>query len=752
MREGETMKKKNKILCIALSSLMCVSTAMALVGCGDNSGNVDPEPTPTPTVDADATLTVDGANLGAEISDDLFGIFLEDINYAGDALNAELVKNKSFGFSKSFDGWKDVGSGVTNTVKKDMADGIATTNTEYLTMEVTAPGSGIANSGFTDGLAVQKGVSYTFSAYIRTNNYSGDIAVSISDDSTEYGSATFKSVTPSSEWVKYTASITASDSCSKNLTLSLTLASAGSVDVDVVSLQPDDNIRGFRKDLAEALKDLSPNFVRFPGGCVIEGKTLATAYDWKDSIGVDKATDGVAPLTTKVVTADGTTSTETTTGSDAVRTTGSDIWNYSTDYGVGFYEYFQLCEYLGATAVPIVNCGIACMTQGNGRSGAGQTDIESDEFNYYLENAMDLVLFAKGSVTSSDPEEAYWAQIRTDMGHPETFEMDYLGIGNEQWTDTYFEHFEAFRDAFIEAAETNPIYSSVELIVGNGCLFSDTEEGSALARSRMVSMRKTENYITNLSEYGIVDEHYYMNYTDFLMHTDHYDSYSRTEKNMYYVFAGEYSANSKTDLNGKTFEVNFNSLMTATAEAAYMTGIERNGDIVRLAAYAPVFGHINSSYNQWATDMIYYDNETYVPTCNYYVQQMFARNQGKNVLTTDLTYVNADLERYTITASDGTTKTPRTLYRVASVDENGDIIIKIVNPSTKQDVNVNIDVTGIAFEGTADITVLQDDNQNVKNSKGNILISPVSSTMDVSGAFVYTVKRNSVNIIRIHTK
>lgn len=734
------MKRRNKILSIALSSLMCVSAAAAFAGCGET----------TPTVESDATLTVDGATLGAEISEDLFGIFLEDINYAGDALNAELIRNKSFGFSKSLDGWKDVGSGVTNTVKKGTSDGISTTNAEYLTMEVTAPGGGIANIGFTDGLAVTNGSAYEFSAYIRTNNYSGNIAVTLSDGSTEYGSVTF-AATPSSEWVKYTASITASGTCNKNLTLAVTLGAAGSVDIDVISLRPEDNVVGLRKDLAEALKDLSPHFVRFPGGCVIEGKTLSTAYDWKDSIGVDKSTDAPVTLTTKVVSADGTTSTETTTGSDAVRTTGSDIWNYNTDYGVGFYEYFELCEYLGATAVPIVNCGIACMTQGNGRSG-GSTEIGSDEFDYYLENAMDLVLFAKGSVDSSDPEEAYWAQIRTDMGHPEPFEMDYLGIGNEQWTDDYFEHFEAFRDAFISAAEENSIYSSVELIVGNGCLFSDTEYGSnPLARTRMKTMRK-QGYIEKLSDYGMVDEHYYMNYTDFLMNTDHYDEYSRSENTMYHVFAGEYSANSKTDLNGKTFEVNFNSLMTATAEAAYMTGIERNGDVVRLAAYAPVFGHINSSYNQWATDMIYYDNESYVPTCNYYVQQMFAQNQGKNVLTTELTYANEELERYTITAVDGTTKNPRTIYRVASVDENGDIIIKLVNPCTKQDVALNIDVLGINFAGTADITVLQSDDQNARNSKGNIKVSPVTSTMEVNGSFVYTAKKNSVNIIRIHTK
>jgi len=742
------MKKRTKFLCLALSSMMCLGTALSFIGCsGEQQNNPQPEEENT----TDATLTVDGATLGAEISDDLFGIFLEDINYAGDALNAELVRNKSFGFKSPREGWKDVGSGVTNTIVKDGGDGIASTNAEYLRMEVTTAGGGIANSGFTDGLAVTKDVKYNFSAYIRTNNYSGDIAVTLSDGSKEYGSATL-SAAPSAEWVKYTADITASDSCSKNLTLSITLSAAGSVDMDVISLKPSDNVNGLRKDLAEALKDLSPNFVRFPGGCVIEGKTLDTAYDWKDSIGVDKTTGEPVSLTTKVIAADGTTSTETTLGSDAVRTTGSDIWNYSTDYGVGFYEYFKLCEYLGATAVPIVNCGIACMTQGNGGSSAGSTEIGSDEFNYYLQNAMDLVLFAKGSVTSSDPEEKYWAQVRTDMGHPEPFEMDYLGIGNEQWTNNYFEHFEAFRDAFIEAAETNPLYASVELIVGNGCLFTDTESGSALARSRMAVMKK-DGYISKFSEYAMVDEHYYMNYTDFLMHTDHYDEYSRTEKSMYHVFAGEYSANQTNDLTGNAFSVTFNSILTATAEAAYMTGIERNGDVVRLASYAPVFGHINSSYNQWAVDMIYYDNETFVPTCNYYVQQMFAQNQGKNVLTTDLTYTNTDLERFAITSSNGSkTYNSRSLFRVASVDSSGDIIIKLVNANTTADISVKVDVSGVNFAGTADVTVLQNDDKNAVNKKGNIQVSPVSSTIEVSGAFTFTAKKNSVNVIRIHTK
>lgn len=738
------MKTNKKFTCLALSAALCATSTAAFAACSSDD---------TPDLStANATLTVDASAAGTEISSDLFGIFLEDINYAGDALNSELVKNKSFGFSSSKDGWSDVG-GVTAKVVSDAADGISTTNSEYLRLDVTSAGGGIANSGFTDGMAVTKNTEYNFSAYIRTGNYNGKISVKLTDGSTVYGSATFSAVS-STEWVKYTATIKASDSCSDDLTLQITLDEAGSVDLDVVSLRPSDEINGFRKDLAEALNELSPHFVRFPGGCVIEGKTLDTAYDWKDSIGVDKDTDAPITLTTKVISSDGTTSTETTTGSDAVRTTGSDIWNYSTDYGVGFYEYFMLCDYLGATAVPIVNCGIACMTQGNGQNSAGQTTIGSDEFNYYLENAMDLVLFAKGSVESSDPEEKYWAQVRTDMGHPEPFEMDYLGIGNEQWTNTYFEHFEAFRDAFIEAAKTNPIYSTVELIVGNGCLFTDTEYSNALARTRMKTMRK-KGYIENLSEYGMVDEHYYMNYTDFLDHTTHYDSYSRDTATRYNVFAGEYSANSLKDLNSNTFSVQFNSMATATAEAAYMTGIERNGDIVRLAAYAPVFGHINSNYNQWAVDMIYYDNETYVPTCNYYVQKLFANNQGSSVLTSSISYKeeSASLSTFDIVSKDkAVTKTEDSLYYVVSKDGTGDIIVKIVNANKTEDINVAVDVSGITFAGTADVETLQSEEASALNSKGDIQAQIVESELKVKGAFVYVAKKNSVNVIRIHTK
>jgi len=736
------MKKSNKILCIALSATMCTTSLVGLVGC---------------STAADVTLTVDASASGTEISSDLFGIFLEDINYAGDALNAELIRNKSFGFSKKLDGWTSVGSAVTNSVIRDGGDGLASTNAEYLRMETTSAGCGIANTGFTDGLAVTKDTVYNFSAYVRTGNYTGGITAKLTDGFAEYGSVTF-SATPSGEWVKYEGTITATGDCSSNLKFQIILNEAGSVDIDVISLQPADNVVGLRKDLAEALKDLSPNFVRFPGGCVIEGKTLEAAYDWKDSIGVDKATDAPVTLTTKVISSDGKTSTETTTGSDAVRATGSDIWNYNTDYGVGFYEYFNLCEYLGATAVPIVNCGIACMTQGNGQLVAGITQIGSDEFNYYLENAMDLVLFAKGSVTSSDPEEKYWAQIRTDMGHPEPYEMDYLGIGNEQWTNNYFKHFEAFRDAFIEAAKTNPIYSSVELIVGNGCLFTDTEDesvnGKALARSRM-SVRYKDGYIEKFSDYGMVDEHYYMNYTDFLRHTDHYDSYSREEKSKYYVFAGEYSANQANDLDGNEFSVTYNSIQTAVAEAAYMTGIERNGDIVKLAAYAPVFGHANSTYNQWAVDMIYYNNSTYSPSCNYFVQQLFAANQSSKVYSAELTYKTEELESFSIKTADigiDNSVSANSLYQVVGTDETGDIIVKLVNANTNEDIAVAIDVSGITYAGTSTVYSLQNDDKDAVNTINDTKVSVKTSTISAKGVFVYTAKKNSVNVIRIHTK
>ncbi len=731
-----------KFATVALSAIMCASSALAFSSCEEN-------------IKADAVLNLNGENtLNREISSDLFGIFLEDINYAGDALNAEMVLNKTFGYSDKSGkkGWNSYNGVNIEVIKAD--DGLSTTNGEYLRVETTSNAwSGIENSGFTEGMAITKNHKYNFSVYIRATDYSGKVKVAFSDGDNEYGSTEF-TVTKDSDWVKYEAQLTATESVSENLFAQILFEKVGKLDVDVVSLKDDNNINGFRKDLAEALYGLSPKFVRFPGGCIIEGKTLEKAYNWKDSIGVDRDTDKVVEITTKVVKADGSTATETAVGSDAARRTGSNIWNYSTDYGIGFYEYFMLCDYLGATAVPIVNCGIACMTQGNGRLPAGQTKIGSDEFNYYVDCALDLVAFAKGDVNSSDPNEAYWASVRTAMGHAEPFEMDYLGIGNEQWTDAYFEHFEAFRDIFIEKAKENPIYSSVQLIVGNGCLFTDTEAGVALAKTRINKMRK-EGYIETNGEYGMVDEHYYMNYTDFLDHTDHYDSYSRNETSRYDVFAGEYSANQESDIAGNKYSVVFNSIKTATAEAAYMTGIERNGDVVKLAAYAPVFGHLDSTYTQWAVDMIYYNNETYVPTANYYVQQMFAQNQGKYVLESSIEFneESAALETFTIgKEGKNVVKTEKSLYQVATIDENGDIVIKLVNANTTEDINVQINLSNAQYSGKTEVTVLRNDDPNAKNTLADMAVVPESKTMNTKKNFVITAYKNSVTVLRIHVK
>ncbi len=727
--------RRTGAICLALSALMGAS---ALVGCGEDSEKLH------------ARLTVDGATRGAEISDDLFGIFLEDINYAGDALNAELIQNKTFGYGESKKAWSDVGN-VTTTVISDAEDGICATNREYLHLENAGEGEGgVSNVGFVEGMAIRKDATYTFSVYVRAEAYAGNLVVRLTDGTKEYASAKFR-VQSSEDWVKYQTTLTASDSCSKDLTCQVLLDQAGAVDLDVVSLEPDDNINGFRKDLAEALNGLSPRFVRFPGGCVIEGKTLELAYDWKDSIGVDKETGKAVEVTTPVVYEDGTTETETVTGADVARRTGGNIWTTQTDYGIGFYEYFMLCEYLGATAIPIVNCGIACMTQGDGQQY--QTEIGSEEFNYYVQSALDLVLYAKGDVNSSDPEEAYWASVRTAMGHAEPFEMDYLGIGNEQWGNAYYEHYEAFRDAFIAAGEENELYRSVELIVGNGCLFTDTEYGTPLARASMYKALKSGK-IEKCTDYAIVDEHYYMNYTDFLANADHYDTYSRDETKKYYVFAGEYSANQQADLKGVTYSVIFNSVTAAIAEAAYMTGIERNGDIVKLAAYAPVFGHKVGANNQWAVDMIYYDNTSYLPSCNYYVQQMFSQNQGDYVLNAELTYEKKfeEMATYEIKRSGGAKgKTVDSLYYVASVDENGDIIIKIVNANPDQHVNVAIDLTGVTYDPSVEVTVLQSDSGKTTN-KDSIEVAPEKSTMQAGEEFVYRAEKNSLTVLRIHTK
>lgn len=627
--------KKKRLLAMALAASMVLSLGLtacekepvfsfgtdmefAASGTERNSGskkNTGKNPTTKPAEKAslNASLSVQAPTDGdKKISDNLFGLFLEDINFAVDGgLYTQLIKNNSFEYGElakfgNTNGWEKVGtfeSGIIDGTEDSTA--LGSRNTHYLRMRGEDE-FGILNSGYTVGIAVTKGAKYNASLYVKSPvGYTGKVTVRMREKDEIIGEGSLDITATKTEWTRYEFAVTPTKTAAENVTIEF-IFTKGTIDVDCLSVFPEEHFgsTNLRKDLGEALAALNPSFLRFPGGCVIEGKTFDSAYDWKASIGEGETMTYV----------DGATGQEVTeTGSKDNRSLGIDIWAnvngtarnpYYMTYGIGFYEYFLLCEDLNAAPVPILNCGMSCMIQGVGSVGtpASNTRIDSEKFQAFVQDALDLVEFCKGDASTK------WGSVRIAMGHAEPFELEYIGIGNEQWGTDYYRHYEAFREAFENAAKTNPMYKDLKLIVANG-----PNSGDRFAWDRIASSGLGADYA------GLVDEHYYCSPDWFFANTGRYDTYDRDSVP---VFLGEYAAQS-------------NTLQAALAEGAYATALERNGDIIELAAYAPLFG--NTTTNQWTPDMIYYSNNGYYNSINYYVQYLIANNKGSVLPQSELT-------------------------------------------------------------------------------------------------------------------
>lgn len=647
---------------------------------------------------ADAALTVNAdtsALTGANaISPLLYGIFLEDINFAVDGgMYGELIKNGSFeyGMLAKNSGKHNYSLSNKETVSFDVADGstdgscLNENNTHYAVISNSGDAmEGIGNKGYLKGFAVNEGAEYRFSAFLKgLDGYAGPAEISIIDKEDRV-LATAEIPALTDQWVKYECTLTPSASSSNGLRLFVKIGN-GRVAADCISLFPSDTYKGrkngIRRDIGEYLEALHPKFLRFPGGCAIEGTMDGNQYSWKDSIGNGLAT---------------TINGEETVGDVSARPLGVDIWNNSTTnpyymtYGMGFYEYFLLCEDLDCLPVPVVNAGMVCPIQ----SGDGYTCLteDSDAFKACVQDALDLVEFCRGNETTA------WGAVRIAMGHEDPFPLQYIGIGNEQWQDEYYSHYERFKEAFETAAQENPeLYGNIELIVANGPASSDHFAWNQIAR-------KGSDYA------GLVDEHYYETPQWFLANTDRYDSYDRDSVP---VFLGEYAAKA-------------NDMEAALAEAAYMTGLERNGDIVSLACYAPLFG--NDKSNQWTPDMIFFSNDSVYGTVNYYVQKLFMNHQG--VYTLDSSFDGN---------ADG-------IYQVSSLGEDGSIILKLVNVSSK-DIPLSVSLMNASVSsGTA--TVLKSDSPKELNTfKDPEHIVPQEEAIDVSSNFTYVLPKYSVNIL-----
>lgn len=627
------------------------------------------------------TLTLQADRPGAKIQPTMYGLFFEDINYAADGgLYAEMVKNRSFEFPDPLMGWEAFGGVAVQ------ADGPFERCPHYVSL--TDPGhshkrTGLTNEGFF-GVAFRQGEEYRFSVWARAPHGKSAITVELIDPATMGESqvmARAKVAIDSRDWKKYTVTLTPDATVAKGR-LRVFLSSSRQADLEHLSLFPvntwqgDEN--GLRADLAGLLADMHPGVLRFPGGCIVEGTDLATRYQWKNTVG---------PVENRPL--------------------NENRWHYTfphrffpdyyQSYGLGFYEFFRLAEQIGAEPLPVVSVGLACQYQNKDMSA----HVPVDSLQPYIDDALDLIEFANGDTLTT------WGALRASMGHPAPFGLKFIGVGNEQWGPEYVERLQPF----VKAIRAR--YPDVKIVGSSG---------------PSASGDKFDYLWPEMTRLGadLVDEHYYAPETFFLDGATRYDKYSRKGP---HVFAGEYACHGK----GKKY----NHFNAALLEAAFMTGLERNADIVDMATYAPLFAHVEGW--QWRPDMIWFDNLRSVPTASYFVQQLYATHRGDRVLP-------LTLDGSPLTGADG----QYGLYATAAIQDNS-YIIKVVNTSGEPR-DITIDFRGLprkmrlAPEYTL-ITLSSPEGPDADNvstllsedSTGSLPVAPVTQTIPVENPASLTV-------------
>lgn len=595
-------------------------------------------------------LDIDPAPI-ANIQPTMYGIFFEDINFAADGgLYAELVKNRSFEFDQPMMGWSqpatdpysaNENSGIANTLHFAQNQ----TNKNVLRVKVfNDENYHLINNGFR-GMGIRKGETYNLSFYAAKPDQG--IERLIAELVNEKGKVLASSSVALSktDWQQYKTTLAASATAEK-ASLKLRFDGKGTVDLDMISLFPKDTWKGrengLRKDIVQLLADLKPGFFRFPGGCIIEGRTLAQRYQWKNTLGKPET-----------------------------RPTMISRWNtefshkltpdYFQSFGLGFYEYFLLAEDLGAEPMPVLNCGIAC------QFNSGEL-VPVSELDAYIQDAIDLVEFANGTT------DTVWGKVRADMGHPEPFNLKYIGIGNEQWGPQYIERFKIFQKVLKEK------YPDIILISGSGP-FADGPMFEYAHRE----LKKLKA--------DIIDEHYYQPIDWFKNNAARYDNYDRKGP---IIFVGEYAAQSVATVNPN----NKNSWETALAEAAFMTGLERNADVVQMTSYAPLMAHTEAW--QWSPNMIWFNNLEVLATANYQVQKLFANNKGSELI--NITHKGAALTGQ------------NNIYASAMLDSlKKQLIIKLVNTG-KDTQKIAFNIPNTQLKSIANITYLAASGLNSENS------------------------------------
>ena len=585
-------------------------------------------------------ITVNAKKLGVPIQPTMYGIFFEDINYAADGgLYAELVKNRSFEFPNHFAGW-DISGQVTLR-----NDGPFDRNPYYVRLSPSGhrdKHTMIENHGFF-GIGVKGGEEYRFSVWARVpDGVKAKLWIDLVDNATmdedqKLGNAGLE--VDGKEWQKYSVIIKPKKTFAK---AHLRIWGDGKVTTDLehISLFPVNTYKGhengLRMDVAKTLEDLHPGVFRFPGGCIVEGTDLATRYQWKNTVG---------PVENRPL--------------------NENRWHYTftqryfpdyfQSYGLGFFEYFQLSEEIGAEPLPVLNVGMACQYQNGDDAHAPAT---KEGLQQFIDDCIDLIDFANG-----DPATNQWAKLRADMGHPAPFNLKYLAIGNEQWEKPFFD-----RLAII-APEVRKVHPEIKLIGTSG---PNAEDDHFRNGWKAMCELKAD----------LVDEHFYRDiqwYKDWMNRYSDRDFYTKDGPR---VFAGEWACHDR----GKKY----NHAGASIYEAAFMTNIERNADLVHMATYAPLFAHMEGW--QWRPDLIWYDNLTTARTASYYVQQLYMLNRGTNVLPTTISLNGgAPVANPVEKGQDG-------VFASAVIDKDkNEIIVKVINTQEKASTT-SINITGLKFK------------------------------------------------------
>ena len=612
-----------------------------------------------------------------KIGDLLVGAFFEDINYAADGgLYAELIQNRDFEYHPSDKEYRDqswnhkkawTASGAGTVLTIDSTAPIHSNNSHYAVLHTGISGGALTNEGF-DGIAVKAGERYDLSLFVRSLTGRGVKLTARLMDKDGAVIATAVVSGPAAAWKKQTAVFTATRTVA-DARLELALQPGATVALDMISLFPRKTFKGrkngLREDLAQSIAGLHPRFIRFPGGCVAHGDGIENIYNWKNTVG---------PL--------------------EARKPQRNLWGYHQSMGLGYFEYFQFCEDIGAQPVPVMAAGVPCQNSGqHGHPlGGQQCGIPLKDMDSYIQDVLDLVEWANGDVHTK------WGKVRAAAGHPEPFHLKYIGIGNEDLiSDVFAERFTMIYNAVKKK------YPEITVIGTVGPFFegTDYEQGWKLATELRVP---------------VVDEHYYVAPGWFIYNQDFYDKYDRSKSK---VYLGEYAAHLPDRPN---------NLETALAEAIHLTTLERNGDVVQMASYAPLLA--KEGHTQWSPDLIYFNNSTVKPTTGYYVQQLFGRHAGDVYIPATALY------------SDNNEKVRnRVAWSLVQDTKSGDLVLKLVN-LLPVSVSVTTDLAGFRLAQQVQKTVLQ-------GNPADRALVPVETTVSVQEAEKMTLGPYSFTVVRI---